>query len=62
MFRGMCRQRIWVRSAARSIACALVVMSTAFSLTSARAAEFGTGPWVKGYSDILAGIIPPVPA
>jgi hypothetical protein len=25
----------------------------------ARAAEFGTGPWVKGYTDILGGIIPP---
>jgi hypothetical protein len=27
----------------------------------ARAAEFGMGPWVKGYSDIFAGIVPPVP-
>jgi len=27
----------------------------------ARAAEFGTGPWVKGYIDIFGGIIPPVP-
>ncbi len=26
-----------------------------------QAAEFGTGPWVKGYSDIFAGILPPVP-
>ena len=28
---------------------------------SARAAEFGTGPWVKGYTDIFGGILPPVP-
>ena len=27
----------------------------------ARAAEFGTGPWVKGYTDIFGGILPPVP-
>ena len=26
-----------------------------------RAAEFGTGPWLKGYSDILGGIVPPQP-
>jgi hypothetical protein len=25
-----------------------------------QAAEYGTGPWIKGYSDIFAGIIPPV--
>ena len=28
---------------------------------SARAAEFGTGPWVKGYTDIFGGILPQVP-
>ena len=27
----------------------------------AHAAEFGTGPWVKGYTDIFGGILPPVP-
>jgi hypothetical protein len=26
-----------------------------------RAAEFGTGPWVKGYTDIFGGVLPPVP-
>jgi hypothetical protein len=26
-----------------------------------RGAEFGTGPWVKGYTDIFGGILPPVP-
>jgi hypothetical protein len=25
------------------------------------AAEFGTGPWLKGYADIFAGMLPPVP-
>jgi hypothetical protein len=33
----------------------------ALSIHPAHAAEFGTGPWVKGYSDIFAGILPPVP-
>jgi hypothetical protein len=28
---------------------------------SANAAEYGTGPWVKGYSDIFSGILPPQP-
>lgn len=27
----------------------------------ASAAEYGTGPWLKGYTDILGGIIPAVP-
>jgi hypothetical protein len=27
----------------------------------AHAAEFGTGPWVKGYTDIFGGVLPPVP-
>jgi hypothetical protein len=26
-----------------------------------QAAEFGTGPWVKGYTDIFGGVIPSVP-
>ena len=28
---------------------------------TARAAEYGTGPWVKGYTDVLGGVVPPVP-
>ncbi len=28
---------------------------------AASAAEYGTGPWVKGYTDVLGGMIPPVP-
>jgi len=30
-------------------------------LQSTHAAEYGTGPWVKGYSDIFAGVLPSVP-
>lgn len=26
-----------------------------------RAAEYGTGPWLKGYSDIFAGVLPSAP-
>ena len=33
----------------------------ALSPNPARAAEFGTGPWVRGYTDIFGGILPPVP-
>ena len=36
-------------------------LSAALPSDNAQAAEFGTGPWVKGYSDIFAGLIPPVP-
>jgi len=28
---------------------------------AAQAAEYGTGPWVKGYTDIFGGIVPPQP-
>lgn len=28
---------------------------------AAHAAEYGTGPWVKGYTDIFGGIVPPQP-
>src|SRR6478672_92867 len=28
---------------------------------AAHAAEYGTGPWVKGYTDIFGGILPPQP-
>src|SRR3990170_7364884 len=28
---------------------------------SVKAAEFGTGPWVKGYTDIFGGVVPSVP-
>ncbi|MGD9501022.1 MAG: transporter [Methyloceanibacter sp.] len=31
------------------------------AIGDAEAAEFGTGPWVKGYTDIFGGIVPPQP-
>src|SRR4026209_1845166 len=31
------------------------------TLQSTQAAEYGTGPWIKGYSDIFAGVLPSVP-
>ena len=40
------------------------VISLCFALLSpqsTQAAEYGTGPWVKGYSDIFAGVLPSVP-
>ena len=41
---------------------AIVAGCTAVAPTEpSRAAEFGTGPWVKGYTDIFGGIVPPVP-
>jgi len=40
---------------------AILGSASAASLDPGHAAEFGTGPWVKGYTDILGGIIPPVP-
>jgi hypothetical protein len=43
-------------------ACAILAGCTVLlPFYSARAAEFGTGPWVKGYTDIFGGILPPVP-
>jgi hypothetical protein len=29
--------------------------------SAAQAAEYGTGPWVKGYTDVFGGIVPPQP-
>jgi hypothetical protein len=33
----------------------------ALGIGSVKAAEYGTGPWLKGYTDILGGVIPPQP-
>jgi hypothetical protein len=44
-----------------ALACLLAGALAALLPQAARAAEFGTGPWVKGYTDILGGIVPPVP-
>jgi hypothetical protein len=42
-------------------ACAVLGGAAMLSTLPAKAAEFGTGPWVKGYTDIFGGIVPPVP-
>jgi hypothetical protein len=42
-------------------AIALVVLAALFTSGSAGAAEYGTGPWVKGYTDIFGGVIPSQP-
>jgi hypothetical protein len=42
-------------------ACAVLGGAALLSTLPAKAAEFGTGPWVKGYTDIFGGIVPPVP-
>lgn len=47
------------RSSARL--CALAVVLGLAAHNTAHAAEYGTGPWVKGYSDIFSGILPPQP-
>ncbi len=43
------------------IACQLAAIVTLASGPAARAAEFGANPWIKGFTDIYAGILPPVP-
>jgi hypothetical protein len=46
----------------RSVRLALVAALLAGVGTgAAQAAEYGTGPWVKGYTDIFGGIVPPQP-
>jgi len=46
----------------RSVRLALVAALLAgASAGSVQAAEYGTGPWIKGYTDILGGILPPQP-
>ena len=39
----------------------LIALSLALCSNALHAAEYGTGPWVKGYSDIFAGVLPSVP-
>ena len=46
----------------RSVRLALVAALLAGVGTgAAQAAEYGTGPWVKGYTDVFGGIVPPQP-
>jgi hypothetical protein len=44
-----------------AFACAAAAAIVLHKSSPAQSAEFGTGPWVKGYSDIFAGMVPPVP-
>lgn len=34
---------------------------TVSGMSGAKAAEFGMGPWVKGYTDIFGGVLPSQP-
>jgi len=45
----------------RALGLALVAALATALAPSAHAAEYGTGPWIKGYSDVFAGILPPQP-
>ncbi len=56
MPRGHTSRRLAVHAVA--LAAALVGAS---GFEQAKAAEYGTGPWVRGYTDVLGGMIPPVP-
>ena len=42
-------------------ALALLVLTISVPSHSARGAEFGADPWVKGFTDIYAGILPSEP-
>jgi hypothetical protein len=48
-------------TALRALLPACTIMAAALSTLPTHAAEFGTGPWVKGYSDIFAGMLPAQP-
>lgn len=47
------------RRSATAITAAIVLAT--LGACPGQAAEFGTGPWVKGYTDIFGGVIPSVP-
>ena len=46
------------KTAALVFGAALLTVS---GMSGATAAEFGMGPWVKGYTDIFGGVLPSVP-
>jgi hypothetical protein len=49
-------------SALRNISLVLALaLISASGAHEARSAEYGTGPWIKGYTDVLGGVLPPVP-
>lgn len=50
---SMLRRRVFGVALSMALATALA--------PAAQAAEYGTGPWVKGYTDIFGGIVPPQP-
>ncbi|MGB6347869.1 MAG: transporter [Methyloceanibacter sp.] len=52
--------RVSSNCSTRAVLTVLVFMG-AMGAGPAQAAEFGTGPWVKGYTDIFGGIVPPQP-
>ncbi|HUV65771.1 MAG TPA: hypothetical protein VMW24_17880, partial [Sedimentisphaerales bacterium] len=46
----------------RNVVAGGVAMSLAgLGACPGHAAEFGTGPWVKGYTDVFGGVIPTAP-
>jgi hypothetical protein len=54
-----------VKSLAKQLRTTCVVSATLGAVcmagTVSHAAEFGTGPWLKGYTDVFSGLMPPVP-
>jgi hypothetical protein len=38
--------------------CALLLATLIMQGSAAHAAEYGTGPWVKGYTDLFGGVVP----
>jgi len=42
-------------------AAAVAMVLAALGACPGHAAEFGTGPWIKGYTDIFGGVLPSVP-
>ena len=49
-----------VRNKATALA-GIVALLGLLASADVKAAEFGTGPWVKGYTDILGGVVPSQP-
>lgn len=45
----------------RALAACVWALAIAAAPHGAQAAEYGTGPWVKGYTDVLGGLVPPLP-
>jgi len=54
-------QAVTCRAGALAIAAAIFVTGTTSLAPSTNAAEFGSSPYPKGFSDIFAGIVPTAP-